>query len=226
MATRLKTVQFAWPTLASLPNNTLTTFTQITVYLPEATKTIKKAWVEFSADDIITNTGGSLTTKTINLRLGAASYTSTTNANTLTNSGENISHFITRDFTNHFTTNWTGTSMTCDLQAQINQSTGTTTGFVNASATLHITYEYDDSATTHLKTVYIPLNAPVTELPTTKTSHDTIPALDTYLPEASKTYRNIHVVTQANTNQASTTDHTMTFQLIQLLQLLQSFYLY
>ena len=175
MTSRLKTVQFAWPTLPSLVNNTLTTFTQITVYLPEVSKTIRAAWVELSMDDVITVTGGSLTTKTVNLRLGAASYTSTTNANTLTNSGENLSCFLTRDFTSHFTTNWSGTSMTCDLQAQVNQSTGTTTGMVNVSATLHITYEYDDSATNQLKTVYIPLNAPATTLPTSKTSHESEP---------------------------------------------------
>lgn len=214
MATRLKTVQFAWSALAAMTNNTLTTFTQMTVYLPETgTKTIKAAWVELSMDDIVTATGGTLTTKTVNLRLNAVAYSSTTNANTLTNSGENISHFITRDFTSYFVTNWTGTSMTCDLQAQINQSTGTTTGMVNVCATLHITYEYDDTSTTHLKTVYIPLNAPVTTLPTVKTSHDTIPALDTYLPETSKVYRSIHIITQANATHSAATDHTVSYQI-------------
>lgn len=217
MATRLKTVSYAFPVLASLTNNTLTNFTQITVYLPESgTKTIRKAWVEVSMDDIITATGGSLTTKTVNLRLGAAGYTSTTNGNTLTNTGENLSYFTTRDFTSHFTTNWTGTSMTCDVQLQINQSTGTTLGMVNVCCNLFITYEYDDTSTTQLKTAWIPLNAPVTTLPTTKTSHDTVPALDTYLPEASKTYRNIHIITQANANQSAATGHTVTYELTSL----------
>lgn len=216
MALRLKTVQYAFPTLAAVTNNILTNFTQITVYLPEATKTIRKAWVEITCDDIITATGGSVTTKTINLRLGAVAYTSTTNGNTVGNTGENISWMFTRDFTSHFTTNWTGTSMTCDVQMQINQSTGTTLGMVNATCVLYVTYEYDDTATTHLKTVLIPLNAPVTTLPTTKTSHDTIPALDTYLPEATKTYRNIFIVTQANRNHSAATDHTVTYELSSL----------
>lgn len=213
MANRLKTVQFAFPTLASLSNNTLTTLTQTTIYLPEATKTIRAAWLEVSMDDIVSATGGTVTTKTINLRLNSNSYLSTTNTNTLTHSTENISHFFTRDCTSHFTSYWTGTTMTCDVQLQINQSTGTTTGFVNVCATLHITYEYDDTATTQIKTVYMPLNAPVTTLPTTKTSHDTIPALDTYLPEASKVYRNIHIVTQANTCTSAATDHTVSYQI-------------
>lgn len=217
MATRLKTVEFSFPALASLANNSLTNLTQITVFLPESgVKTFRKAWVEISMDDIITNTGGSITTKTINLRLGAAAYTSTTNANTLTNTGENLSLFLERDFTSHFTTNWTGTSMTCDVQLQINQSTGTTTGMVNVCCVLYVTYEYDDTSTTQLKTAYIPLNAPATTLPTVKTSHDTIPALDTYLPEASKTYRSIHIVTQANRNHSAATDHTVTYELSSL----------
>lgn len=217
MATRLKTVQYAFPTLDSLTNNTLTNLTQITVYLPESgTKTIKKAWVEVSMDDIITATGGTTTTKTVNLRLGAIAYTSTTNANDITNTAENVSLCLVRDFTSHFTTNWTGTSMTCDLQVQINQSTGTTLGQVNVGTTLYITYEYDDTSTTHLKTVYIPLNAPTGPLPTTKTSHDTVPALDTYLPELSKVYRNIHIVTEVSSGISTTTNYTNTYELSSL----------
>lgn len=215
----LKTVEYAFPILASVTNNTLTNFTQITVNLPDldvGASSIKKAWVEITADDIITATGGSVTTKTVNLRVNSASYTSTTNSNTIGNTGENITWGFTRDFTSHFTTNWSGTSMTCDVQIQVNQSTGTTLGLVNATCILKITYEYDETATTQLKTVWIPLNAPVTSLPTTKTSHDTIPALDTYLPEASKTYRNIAIVTQANRNHSAATDHTVTYELSSL----------
>lgn len=214
--TRLKTVQYAFPALASLANNTLTNLTQITVYLPESSVSIAKAWVEISMDDIITATGGTLTTKTVDLRLGAASYTSTTNTNGLSNTGENMSFFVERDFTSHFKTNWTGTSMTCDVRLQINQSTGTTLGMVNVCCILNITYEYDDSSSTQLKTVLIPLDAPKTQLPNSKTSHDTIPALDTYLPESSKTYRNIFIVTQANTNTIAATDHTVTYELSSL----------
>jgi len=213
MALRLKTCQFAFPALASVTNNTLTNFTQITVYLPETTKTIKKAWVEISMDDIVTATGGSLTTKTVELRLAAVAYSSTTNSNTLTHTAENLSYFVERDFTSHFQTNWTGTSMTCDVRIQINQSTGTTLGMVNATCVLYVTYEYDDSATTQLKTVLIPLDCPRGQLPSSKTSHDTIPALDTYLPESSKTYRNIFIVTQANSNQITATDHTVSYEL-------------
>lgn len=214
MATRLKTVHYAFPALASLTNNTLTNLTQITVYLPETgTKTFRSVVAHVSFDDIITATGGTLTTKTLNLRLGAAGYTSVANANTISNSGENLSLMLSADYTSHFTTNWSGTSMTCDFQVQINQSTGTTQGMVNVCVTLEITYEYDDTSTTQVKTVMIPLDMPATTLPTSATTYDTMPALDTYLPEASKTYRNIHIVVQGNTNiNGSTTDNTLTLR--------------
>lgn len=212
MATRLKTVHYAFPTLASLTNNTLTNLTQRTIYLPETgTKTFRSVVAHVTFDDIITATGGTLTTKTLNFRLGAIAYTSVANANTLTNSGENHSFHLTADYTTHFSTNWTGTSMTADFQLQINQSTGTTTGMVNVCVTLEITYEYDDTSTTQVKTVMIPLNAPVGALTTGATTYDTFPALDTYLPEASKVYRDMFVVVQGNEGRnAATTDHTMT----------------
>jgi len=215
MATRLKTVHYAFPALASLTNNTLTNLTQITLYLPETgTKTFRSVVAHITMDDIITATGGSLTTKTFDLRLGAAAYTSVANASTLTNSGENSSFLFGVDYTSHFATNWTGTSMTCDFRLQINQSTGTTLNMVNVCVNLEITYEYDDTSTTHVKTVMIPLNAPVGAIATAATTYDTIPALDTYLPEASKVYRDIHVVIQGNEARtaAVTTDHTMTLR--------------
>lgn len=214
MATRLKTVKYAFPALASLVNNTLTTLTQITVYLPETgTKTFRSVVATLTCDDIVTATGGTVTTKTMNLRLGAAGYTSVANANTLTNSGENLSLYLAQDFTAHFTTNWTGTSMTCDFQVQINQTTGTTLNMVNVCVTLDITYEYDDTSTTQVKTVMIPLDMVAGAMDTAATTRDTIPALDTYLKEASKVYRNIHVVVQGNeARNAATTDHTMTLR--------------
>jgi hypothetical protein len=214
MATSLKTVQFAYNALAALANNTLTTLTQITVYMPDliAKANIKAAWLEVSMDDIATTAPGNVTARTVNLRLNAVAYNSTTNANTLTGSGENLSLFITRDFTNYFVTNWAGTSMTCDVQVLVN-ATSTTNGMVNVCTTLHITYEYDDTSTTQIKTVYIPLNAPVTTLPTVKTSHDTIPILNTYLPESTKVFRSMHIITQANTNPGTATDFIVTYQL-------------
>lgn len=196
MATRLKTVKFGFPVLASLTSGTLTNLPQITVYLPESSKTFRSVVAHITFSDSAT-TAGNITANALNLRVGAAAYTSVANTNALTNSGENASPWVTADFTSHFTTNWSGSSMTCDFQAQIT-SAGTPTTLINVCVTLDITYAYDDTSATHIKTVMIPLNAPVGTMATTATTYDTIPALDTYLPEASKAYRNIYLVLQGN----------------------------
>jgi hypothetical protein len=211
MATRLKTVKYAFPVLASLVNNTLTNLTQITLNLPETAKVFRSVVAHVTMNDVISATGGTLTTKTLNLRLGAAAYTSIANTQTLTNSGENAAFWLSQNFTSHFVTNWTGTSMTCDFQLQINQTTGTSLGMLNVCVELVITYEYDDASATHIKTVMIPLNAPVGSLTAAAVTYDTIPALDTYLPEASKVYRDIYIVIQGNTSiNGTATNHTVT----------------
>jgi len=218
MATRLKTVYYAFPALASLANNTATALTQITVYIPDlntTTPVFRSVVVSVTGDDIITATGGTITTKTMALSLGGATATSVANANTLSNTGENLSFYLAQDFTAHFNTNWTAgaTNETLDLTLTINQSTGTTLGMVNVCALVEITYEVDDTINTQLKSVMIPLNMQVGTIDTTATTRDTIPALDTYLPEGSKTYRQMLIVVQGNDNQAgATTDTTMTLR--------------
>lgn len=213
MATRLKTVEYAFPTLTTLANNTLTSFTQITIYLPETIVAFKSVELRVTMDDAETSTTAvNYTTKTVDLRLGAASYTSTTNGQTITAAGENISILLVRDFNDHFVSNWSGTSMTCDARLQIAQSTA---GQSNVAARLFITYEYDDTSSIHIKTVYIPLNGPATSLDTSTPASalDTIPALDTYLPEASKTYRDRFIWFGANTHNNNATSHNISFQI-------------
>jgi hypothetical protein len=218
MATRQKTVSYTFLTLASLNSSaTVTGLTQTTIWLPESGLSFVSVIARISCDDILTVAATSITTKTFNLRLGAATFTSITSANVLTYSGENLSLFWTADFTSHFTANWTAQASagaaTCDFQIALLQTGGTTTGFVNVSVTLDITYNYDDTSATQLKTVLIPLASPAGAIATAATTYDTIPALDTYLAEAGKTYRNIAVVVQGNTQQnAVTTDHTMTLR--------------
>lgn len=214
MATRLKTVEYAFTTLASLANNTLTNLTQLTISLPESSKVFRSVVARISCDDIITATGGSITTKTFGLRVGAAAYTSVSQTQTITNSGENLSFFTSVDYTAQFNTNFTGASHTCDFQLLLNQSTGTTLGMVNVCVTLEITYEYDDASATQIKTIYYPLNCSPGAMDTAATTRDTIPALSTLLPEASKVFRNIFVVMQGNElRNTSTTDHTLTLRI-------------
>lgn len=221
MATRIKTVEYSFTAVSSAVDNTLTNFPQITIYLPETgTKTFKSVKAIVTADDVITNTGGTYTAS-LGLRLGSASYT-TSAQQQVTNSAENISLVVVQNFTSHFITNWSGTSQTCDLQFNFDQSSGTTLGMVNICGRLEITYEYDDTSTTHIKTVYIPLNTQTGLLENAKpgTANSTIPALDTWLPEASKTYRDCFVVMTGNDQLVGgTTDWTLAAQVDSLTQL-------
>lgn len=212
MATDIKTVEFASPTLAAVTDNTLTSFTQITIELPESgSKTFRSVVATVSGMGTATATGN-ITSRQIQCRLGAAGYTTNTNANLYTGSGEDIFMEHAVDLTSHFTTNWSGTSMTFDAQVLID---GTATGiaWTNVSLNVSITYEYDDTATTQVKTVWLPLDAPVGAFATTKpgTATATIPDLDVALPEASKVYLNEHIVLIGNTGAGA--DATITMQL-------------
>lgn len=214
MTTRLKTVEFAMmPYTTAITDNTLTTLTQTTIYLPESGKTFRSVIATVSAS--ITDTAaGNLTTRQLQCRLGAAGYTAHTNSNAITNSGEDITAFHAVDLTAHFTANWSGTSMTFGAQVLFD-SAATTPGAINACVTISVTYEYDDTSATQIKTVRFPLNAPVGALATTKPGSptDTLPALDTELPEASKVYRCIYTTVQGNAaNISNTTDLTITQQ--------------
>lgn len=207
MATRTKTIEFATKG-AAFADNTLSTATQITVYIPESGKTFRSVYAILSVGTLATATGN-LTSRNLQCRLGAAGYTSNSNANLYTGSAEDMFIFHAVDLTAHFTANWTGTSMTFDSQYQLD---GTWTGvsFVNPCVTLVITYDYDDTSSTQIKTVKLPLNAPASALATTSGSaEDTIPLLDTELPESSKAYRDAFITIQGNIERAGTGDPTL-----------------
>lgn len=219
MATRQKTIIYTFPTLASLSSSgTPTNFTQTTIWIPESNLSFVSVIGRFSCDDIATTAYSTISTKTFGLRLGAAAYTTVSNGNPLTYSGENMSPFWVSDFTDHFTANWAGQSSggsaSCDFQVALLQTGGgATPGFVNAGFTLEITYNYDDTSATQIKTVLIPLISPGGAIATAATTYDTIPVLDTYLAEASKSYRNIAVIVQGNTQvNGAGTNHTMTLR--------------
>jgi len=213
MATRLKTVEYWFQTLDSIVDNTDTNFTQITVYLPETgTKTFRSVTLEVQLHNRNT-TISNLNRRQISLQLAAAGYSAVNNTNAITQSGEQYNIQMSGDFTSYFTTNWSGTSMTCDARILCDDATSTplNPSFHNATGLLTITYEYDDTSTTQVKTVRIPLDAPLGAVATSKpgSAVATIPALDTYCPEASKTFRQRTVVIQGNNSSASTTDFSM-----------------
>ena len=218
MATRLKTVQFAFPMYTStVPDTTTTNLSQITIYIPESVTAFRSVTVDVGFQDIITATGGTITEQRVGLRLGAATYDTVTETDDITQSGEQIAGITGPfDFTSYFTTNWTGNSQTCDLQVYFDQSSGTTRGMRNVTAVVIITYEFDDSATDRLKTAWIPLECLTADLPTAANSNfgtNQIPQMTGsggMLPESGVTIRDYYFVIEGNETTDSATDFTIT----------------
>lgn len=217
MANRIKTIQYAFPmNTGVIANTTTTNLAQITIYIPEVVISFRSVTVDVGFQDIITATGGTITEHRVGLRLGAAAYATITETDDIANSGENIAGVIGPfNFTSHFTTNWSGTYMTCDLQAYFSQSTGTTLGMRNVTATIVITYEYNDTATTQIKTAYIPLESLAGALTTTTNSDigaSQIPQLTGaggILPEGGVIIRDYYFIIEGNESTSATTDFTL-----------------
>jgi hypothetical protein len=193
MATRIKTVEYAFQSAnTSLAINTRRDLTGITVSIPETTgRTFRSVRMIVGVRDTVT-TAATTTTITLGVKIDAVAFSDATVGNPPANTGESAHYLFERDVTSYFTTNFTGTSHTVQCGFQFGPaSTGPTT--INHTCKLLITYEYDDAASTVLRTVRIPLDTALGALTATLAEVGTnqIPALDTFLPETSKTYRNI-----------------------------------
>lgn len=171
MAIAKNTIRRAIPiTTTVIPDATLTNLTQITLDIAETITNFTSVFLVVNFQDVITATGGTINEHRVALRLGAAAYTTFTETDDITNSGENIAGPIGPiDFTAHFNANWVGNSMTVDTQVFFDQNTGTTLGMKNVSAELFITYEYNADITVNpvqTRTAKISLESLVGALPT------------------------------------------------------------
>jgi hypothetical protein len=214
LARRLKTIEY-YGTLATLTDNVFTAFPNFTISIPEAATgaglIFRNCFIEAEWGEEAAQAGANITDRAVRIRLNAGTYTTVTNANLVTTSGESAFPQFAADVTARFTADWgTNLTRTCDIELDID-SAATTPLMRNASFRLVITYEYDDTSTTQTKTVFIPMDAPLGAIPTVKTAVYTIPALDTYLPEASKVYRNISIVVKGNFNNTTGTTTDSTF---------------
>lgn len=190
MATRIKTVEYAPQSrnAAALASATNYDFPAMTVVLPEASKTFRSVRLVVGVRDAVT-TATSVTAPTIGCQIDAVAFNTGNVGNPPGNTGESGHYVFERDMTSYFTTNYTGTSHSVIIRCNF---TGPTT--VNHTAKLIITYEYEDTTSaTFAKTVRIPLDSGTGALTTSLVQIGTnqIPALDTFLPESGKTYRNI-----------------------------------
>jgi hypothetical protein len=202
-ANRVKTVEYA-QFLGTIPNNTLTSLGAMNIHLPEAHKAIRSAILTVSWDDAV-SAATNITLREVQVAFDGGSNQQILNlTTTVTNSGENLSLAYQVDFTSLFIANWARdkTDGTLTPSVRINQGVPDHT---NVCATLAITYEYDEASASHVKTVYIPLAQITGALPTAEpgTAQDTIPVLNTYLPEAGKTIRQVFLVAQGNTANAA-----------------------
>lgn len=213
MATRLKTIEYYLEEMNSISDNTATNFTQITIDIPEGSPDFRSVTLEMIWHDAATVTNNT-NSRSLGVQLGSAGYTTVTNSNTITQSGEDVWYQFAAGFADYFNTNWSGTSMTFDARATID-SGATSPNLRAVTCKLTVTYAYDDTSTTHVKTVRVPLFASYTQLGTSKpgTAQATIPALDTWLPEASVSIKQIAVVIQGNEESAATTDSSLTMEI-------------
>jgi hypothetical protein len=214
MALRTKTVEYAFAYLtAALASNVARDFTAITVEIPETTdRTFRSVVLEFTAYDTVT-TAANITAITMGIQIDSVNISTTTLTQTIANSGENQSFIFTHDITSYFQTNFTGTS-----HQVLSRLTVTGLGTVNATCKIIITYEYNDTAqTTRIKTVKIPIDGNTGNLTTTLANiggiNNQFPALNTFLPESGKVYKDIFFETYTSTGSNGSTDTALILRL-------------
>ena len=208
MATRSKTIEFATTvdtaTLAGSTNRDKS----IALYIPETV-------VSFTSVPLLCYFRGDNTAAAslgvVNLSIATNSGFTGASVNNLgtpnVNSGESETWGYAADVTSFFTSNWSGTSNTWYVRYN-----GVTLATANHSFKLLINYEYDDTATTHIKTVRIPIESTVSTLTTswqTIGGTTAIPAIGgAYFPEDSVTIRQAFLEFGANEASTNATDFT------------------
>lgn len=169
MTLRMKTLWYAMELAADVVDATVTNLPQITIYTENSSRTFRSVQVWVSYEDISTVTGATVGEHRVGLRVAAAAYTTITELDDISNSGENLSGILGPfDFTSHFTANYPAAdSTTLDIQVYFDITTGTGLNVRNVGALIAITYEYDDGAATQYNTAIIPMESLTAALTTT-----------------------------------------------------------
>lgn len=218
MATRSKTVEFSfYSSCTTTASNQSFAFPQTTLYTPEtaaSSASFLSAIMQVGVGHGQA-TACSIQGYTFVIKLGAAANASATVTDKYDNSGEHQSWLYAHDFKNYFNTNYgTSTSQTCSACFS-----ACNTIVTNQSAKLILSYLYDDSsASTRIKTVKIPIESAASTVTAAASafplaSSSQVPLLDTFLPETSKTYRDIWFEWMFNEAQTATTTYSMEMEL-------------
>lgn len=215
MATRTKTTHWGLaPTdVAEVASDTTRTFSATTIYAPETTsRTFKSAIVEVAFSGTET-TATTITAIVAGLTVNAT-RAAITISDSLTNSGENQGGILQFDFTSVVEANFgSGASQSFTFDIKI---TGIPTN--NVSGTLALTYDYDDTDTTHCKTYITALHVTNTVLATSSNDYgNLVPYLTGAsgdLKEDSVTIRDYYFVIVGNENNGGgTTDFALNVRL-------------
>ena len=214
MALRTKTIEFATSTVIATLAAATSRDVTLTAYIPESSITFKSVTLQCWVRDN-TTTSATMTSPVLGIAptLGGT-YSEVTLSNPPANTGEGQTYFFQRDVTSWMTTNWTGTSMSLGVRFR-----GTALITANHFFRLVITYQYDDTSATHIKTVRIPIESTRQYATTTWQTlggATAIPAFTdgSYLPENSVTVRQAFVDLWGNESPAATaTDITLSIRI-------------
>jgi hypothetical protein len=206
MAIRTKTIEYPFDTRLAILQ-TATTIGSATRYdasainvdIPEnSSRTFRSVLLVMTFRDQYT-TVYNVTAYRMGIKIGAVAASDVDTTVTFTATADHMQYTVTRDATAYFTTNYSGTTQS--VIASLAVATSATANVNNITAKLIITYDYDDSAQdTRIKTVRIPIESIAGQLTGSSAEVGTnqVPALDTFLPEASKTYKQIWFECYAN----------------------------
>lgn len=151
LSTRITTLA----TNTTLGTATEHTFSARTVNMPETTRTIRFARVIMNVRDAHT-TATDWDGYRCGIQINAVAFSDTDVTLTNANSGDHGSLELSTDVTSYFVTNDPATAtFTFGVRARF--QTGAASNVNGLAAVLEITYDYDEAASTHVKTVAIPI---------------------------------------------------------------------
>lgn len=224
MVSRIKTIEYGFTsvTASSIAAFNYAAHDPMAVHIPErTTRTFKSVFLYQYAQQNVA-AAASTTSISSSFRLFGGDATTPgvqltrVTASTVTNSGECLSLSWVTDLTQYFTAHFSSSYQW--VSAALSGGIGPT-AFANLASKLVITYQFEDSTVTGsntlIKTVRIPQEGRNGSLTTALVFTDTIPALDTFCPEANKVFRNIffEIEGQTGTTSAVAPDPALTMSL-------------
>lgn len=236
MATRVHSaVEFAFDPLISATlatNTTLGTATRhdfnsaaaTNVWIPETlvgATPFRSVHVIITFRTMFATSVRSLTGWRVGIKLGATAFDDVDyTPNTIANSGNQYDLRIVRDVTDYFNTNWTGASMAAQVGFAVATNAADAIGNITCKLVIGA-YDYDDTSSTYIKTIWVPIQSNSGVMATVKTemgsdgtapATNQIPLLNTFCPESSKTFRRAWIEVLGTDGRLNPTDFNMTLE--------------